>query len=54
MLGFKLIAVDGLTLGVDEEIKLGSLDCSIDCSNDGKLEGLILRVLLGFSDGPQQ
>ena len=54
MLGFKLVAADGMTLGVDEGIKLGSLDCSIDGSNGDKFEGLLLGVLLGFSDGSQQ
>ena len=34
--------VDKITLGLDVGPDLGYLDRSFDCSNDGKLEGLLL------------
>ena len=54
MLGFNLGAAHGLKIGLDEGFMLVSLECSMYGSNDGKREGLLLGVLLGFSDGLQQ
>ena len=43
--------VDRITLGINIGTDLGFLDVSFDCSNEGKLEGLFLRDLLGSTDG---
>ena len=43
--------VDGITLGLDVETYMGSLDGYFDHSNHGKLEGLSLGDSLGYNDG---
>ena len=41
----------GITLGIDVERELGSLDGSFNCYNGSKPEGLFLRDSLGSTDG---
>ena len=54
MIGSTLVASYGITLGIDKGTKLSSLVLYFGGSHYGKLEGVLLVTLLGFSDGPQQ
>ena len=61
--GIKLVSTDGkllvtilgnvygITLGIDVETDLGSLDGSFDRSNDSNIEGLLLGDSMGCTDG---
>ena len=45
-----LVNVDRITLGIDVEIEMGSLDGYFDGSNDGKFDGSFLGELHGSYD----
>ena len=51
VLGTILGNVDVIILGIDIGTELGFLDGSLNVSNDGKLEGLLLGDSLGYTDG---
>ena len=51
VLGYIIGKVDGIKLRLDCVIELGSLDGSLDGSNYGKLEILLLGSSLGSTDG---
>ena len=51
VLGTILGNLDGITLRIDVGTELSSLDLSFDGYNDNTLEGLLLGVLLGSTDG---
>ena len=50
MVGTMLWNLDGITFGNNVETELGSLDGYFDFYNDFKLEILLIRDLLGFTD----
>ena len=50
MLGTILDNVGGITIGIDVETDMGSLDVSFDGSNDGKLEVLFFEGSFGSTD----
>ena len=49
-IGNIIVNVDRITLGIDVETELSSLDGSLHGSNDGNIEGLLIGDSLGSTD----